>query len=170
MLLYSRYKNFIRDTEKTGSGGDVWENAPKFCNEIRAVLSKFPHLYCVSYKIFIQPLFCSKEAHAVHPTFVADSINENQVPGKYKIEHPTAQKKEALACSSNTPNKKRKTGKRRSSIQFNSDQDPFDDEQLDEKKEKEKRIKPSNSSKIDTLFNLMKENVPPISRYFYSKE
>ena len=47
--LYSRYKNFIRDTEKTGSGGDVWENAPKFCNEIRAVLSKFPHLHRVSY-------------------------------------------------------------------------------------------------------------------------
>ena len=41
MLLYSRYKNFIRDTEKTGSGGDVWENAPKFCNEIRAVLRSF---------------------------------------------------------------------------------------------------------------------------------
>ena len=39
--LYSRYKNFIRDTEKTGSGGDVWENAPKFCNEIRAVLRSF---------------------------------------------------------------------------------------------------------------------------------
>ena len=107
----------------------------------------------------------------MHPTFVADSINENQVPGKYKIEHPTAQKKEAPAFSSNTPNKKGKNREKENyEPQFNSDEDPFDDEQLDEKKEKEKRIKPSNSSKIDTLFNLMKENLPPISRYFYSKE
>ena len=38
--LMKQYKEFIKETEKTGCGADIWESKPKYFNEIRDILGK----------------------------------------------------------------------------------------------------------------------------------